>query len=144
MTNADESWAEVGEHFSRLGKTFRRHYADQEGAEEAGADIKDAFKGLAEAAERVATTVGEAFKDPEVKVEAKEAANSIVAAIGTTFGEVSDELKRVLSGSEVGGDEVSEEADAQAAEEVVEAAGEVDFDDPDQTPAAGDGDEDGI
>lgn len=132
MTDADESWAEVGEHFSKLGKSFRDHYEEQEGAEEAGADIKEAFKGLADAAGRVATTVGESFRDPVVKTEAKEAANSIVAAIGTTFGEVSDELKRVLSGADEQAVE-SEEIEVEAAHEVAEAAGDVEFDEPEET-----------
>jgi hypothetical protein len=94
MTNADESWSEVGDHFTRLGRKFRDHYEAQDRPSEVQANLEEAFKGLAEATQRVAATIGEVFRDPEVKEEAGAAASSFITALGATFGEVTDELRR--------------------------------------------------
>ena len=121
MTKTDDAWKEVGSHFTRLGQKFTKHYESQEGTEEIGPDIKDAFQGLAQAAERVAVTISDSVRDEEVKAEAKAAANSFVGALGATFGEVGEELKKVWTTTAPAESEDLEDAQR----EVAEAAGDV-------------------
>ncbi|MFQ5966345.1 MAG: hypothetical protein ACE5MI_01900 [Acidimicrobiia bacterium] len=121
MTKTDDAWKEVGDHFTRLGEKFTEHYESQEGTEEIGPDIKDAFQGLAKAAERVAATISESARDEDVKAAAKAAANSFVGALGATFGEVGEEVKKVWKPTAPA--ESEELEDAQR--EIAEAAGDV-------------------
>ena len=118
MSKTDDAWREVGSHFTRLGEKFNDHYRSREGSEELGSDIKDAFRGLAKAAERVAATISDTARDDDVKAEAKAAANSFVGALGVTFDQIGDELDRVVKTTP------SEDL-ADAEREVAEAAGDV-------------------
>ncbi len=127
MGKTDEAWEEVGSHFTRLGRRFRENYAAREGKGEVGPDVKDAFKGLVDAAERVASTIGDTVRDEDVRSEAKAAANSFVEALGTTFSEVGDELRKVFTTKteDEPTTEAEDESTAEAAREVAEAAGDV-------------------
>ena len=65
------------------------------------------------------TQVGNAFRDAEVKDDAKAAANSLLAAFGATFQEIGDALQRAMRKSE------SDLEAEPAAEDVVEEAEKV-------------------
>jgi len=67
----------------------------------------------------VASTIGDTLRDPEVKMEAKQAATSFVDALGATFGEVGEELRKVFKT-----DRKTESMD-EAGREVAEAAGDM-------------------
>lgn len=66
--------------------------AGEEGPSEG--DVKDAFRTLGAAFERVMDAVGSAFRDPDVRDQTKQAASSLVSALGATFEELGEELKR--------------------------------------------------
>jgi len=51
---------------------------------------------LATAADRIADTVREAAKDPDLKADAGAAANSLVDALAVTFDELGEEFKGLV------------------------------------------------
>lgn len=118
MSDVDSAWKEVGEKFSQLGGRFRDHYkalederrASAETAEEAEQEVKKAFAKVSEELDTAFTSVGHAFRDGEVKEDAKAAGQALLSALGTTFSEIGDALQRALGGRK-------EEVPAPAAEE---------------------------
>jgi hypothetical protein len=103
----DAAWNQVSEQFATLGDRLRRRYEESdiageglagEGAQGQGPagreSVQDAMRTLGEAAERLAATVGGAFRDPEVQADAKRAASSLVDALGITFSQVGEDIRR--------------------------------------------------
>lgn len=122
-TSADP-WTEATARWSGISEGFRRRYRDLVG--EDGPDeeaVRDAIRTLGEAAQSVVASIGTAMRDPEVRAQVKDAAASLVSALGTTFDELGDELRRTFA---------EEERDADA------GAGEVAGAEPPTTPSAPD------
>lgn len=143
MSDVKAGWSKVGEQFRELGDRLREHYreagpageaatapegsaTDAEATEEpAGTDegrkaeakVKEVVDQLAAAADRIADTVRDAAKDPELKADAGAAANSLVDALAVTFEELGEEFKGLVDqlrkkkdgGAKVEPDEVHEE-----------------------------------
>jgi len=104
MSDTDNAWQEVSEKFSALGRTFKQRYDERgEGAEPtegnvtAGAppDMKRAMDNVGDSIERVFGTIGDSLQDDNVKEQARSAFSSLVEALGTTFGELGDEVRRM-------------------------------------------------
>lgn len=122
MSDAKESWDNVSAKASSLGLKLKLHLAQARGAEEgpAGAtdagpateaaegaaateaeskearDVKDAFRRLADAIDDAFGAVGNAAKDPAVKEDVKAMGQALVEALGTTFSQVGDEVRKVV------------------------------------------------
>jgi hypothetical protein len=91
----DDPWAEAGERWSVIGDKLRERYRDMAGdGGPSEDDIRSALETLGDAARAVADSVGTAMKDPEVRDQVKDAAASFVTAIGQTFSQLGDELRR--------------------------------------------------
>lgn len=155
MGDVESAWKEVGEKFTELGYKFRDHYRKME-EERTGTDettteeSEKAFKKVTDELDTAFSSVGNAFRDAEVKDDAKAAANSLLAAFGATFQEIGDALQRAIGRtesdleSEPAPREVADEAEAtvkeaieevketveEATEEVKEAAEEATEEDP--------------
>ena len=141
----DAAWNRVSEQFATLGENLRRRFEsdDPPAAEEDGVreSLQDAIRTLGDAAERLATTVGSVIRDPEVQTEAKQAASSLVDALGMTFSQVGGEIRRRVDRSDAGGTDDAWDEPAPTVE-VVERLGTPTSPttpptDPDGPPATG-------
>ena len=100
MGDVESAWKEVGEKFTELGYKFRDHYrrleAERGGSEEKTEESEQAFKKVADELDTAFSSVGNAFRDADVKDDAKAAANSLLAAFGATFQEIGDAVQRAV------------------------------------------------
>ncbi len=115
MGDTDQAWQEVSEKFTALGRKFKQHYEDRgEGAEPtegdvtagAPADVKRAMDNVGDSLERVFGSIGDSFQDDDVKEQARSAFSSLVDALGATFSEIGQEVRKMGQPK----DEVEEEA----------------------------------
>ena len=94
-----DPWAEAGRRWASISDKLKEHYRGLAGEDGPGEDeIKSALDTLGEAARTVADSVGSAMKDPEVREQVKDAAASFVTALGQTFSQLGDELRRAREG----------------------------------------------
>jgi hypothetical protein len=94
---ATDPWTEASERWGDVGDGLRRRYRDLVGDRgPTEDDLRDALRTLGDAARSVADSVGSAMRDPEVRAQVKEAAASLVSALGATFEELGDELRRTF------------------------------------------------
>ena len=106
MGETDQSWQNVGEKFTELGRKFRQHYeargettepATEESPEEIPAEesseMKQALETIGDGLERVFGSIGDSLQDDEVKAQARSAFSSLLDAIGETFSELGDEVR---------------------------------------------------
>ena len=114
MGDVESAWKEVGEKFTELGYRFRDHYRkleeERDQTEEATEEEEQAFKKVADELDTAFASVGNAFRDGEVKDEAKAAANSLLAAFGATFQEIGDAFQRAIGRTESDLEAEAEEA----------------------------------
>jgi predicted trehalose synthase len=96
MTDSKEAWTDAGSKLSDLGRKLRQHYDDEAGTPEAQTEVKDALARLGGAVKDVFDALGHAAKDPEVKSDVQQVGQSLTAALGVTFSEVSDDLRRAF------------------------------------------------
>jgi hypothetical protein len=90
-----DPWDEAAERMRALGEKLKAQYRDMAGDEgPSEGEIRDAFRTLGSAFERVLDAVSSAFRDPDVREQTKQAAASFVSALGATFDELGDELRR--------------------------------------------------
>lgn len=96
MSSSEETWKEVGEKFSTLGRRFKEHYeeADTEGPETE--EVKEAFEKISDGLERMFSSVGKAVRDDTVKADAKAAASSLIDALGSTFEGLSENIRNAV------------------------------------------------
>jgi hypothetical protein len=133
MGDVESAWKEVGEKFTELGYKFRDHYrkleADREETGEATEEAEKAFKKVADELDTAFSSVGNAFRDADVKDDAKTAANSLLAAFGATFQEIGDAFQRAIGRTE---SDLETEPQPVVAEEVAEEVAEAEIDEPDE------------
>lgn len=106
----DAAWNRVSEQFATLGEALRRRYEDQEtdeGPEGSRETVQDALRTLGDAAERLASTVSTVIRDPDIQAEARQAASSLVDALGMTFSRMTGDVRRRMDRSD--GDDEWEE-----------------------------------
>jgi hypothetical protein len=122
MGDVESAWKEVGEKFTELGYKFRDHYRKLEAERAEGGETSEesekAFKKVTDELDTAFSSVGNAFRDAEVKDDAKTAANSLLAAFGATFQEIGDALQRAIGRS---ASDLETEAGESAVEDSVEA-----------------------
>ncbi len=98
----DAAWNRVSEQFATLGENLRRRYEEQEADEtvEGTRDsLQEALRSLGDAAERLASTVSSAFRDPQIQADARQAASSLVDALGMTFSRMTGEMRERMDRS---------------------------------------------
>lgn len=96
-----DPWAEAGRRWASISDKLKEHYRGLAGDDGPGEDeIKSALDTLGEAARTVADSVGSAMKDPEVREQVKDAAASFVTALGQTFSQLGDELRKAREDDE--------------------------------------------
>jgi hypothetical protein len=98
--NATDSWKSVGDDFSRLGDSFKKHYTGDETQSDTASEVKDALTTLGQGLDRLFGAVGEAVKDDEVKETARKAGTSLLDALGDTFTSAAMELRDAFKGSQ--------------------------------------------
>jgi len=104
MGDVETAWKEVGDKFTDLGSRFRDHYrkleAERSDGTEATEESEQAFKKVADQLDTAFAAVGNAFRDAEVKDDARTAANSLLAAFGATFQEIGDAFHRAIDNTQ--------------------------------------------
>lgn len=105
--SSKEAWDEVGERFAVFGRALAARYKQLE--QEAGMTADEDRRKLEEALQTVTRTLDQAFtslgdtiRDPNAKQGLKDAAGSIGTALGVTFSEVSDEIRKRVRSSGTG------------------------------------------
>ncbi|MPZ87168.1 MAG: hypothetical protein GEU81_03645 [Nitriliruptorales bacterium] len=102
MDPRDAAWNRVSEQFASLGESLRRHYEDEtpagETTEKARETVEDALRALGDAADRLATAAGNALRDTKVQQDAKDAAVSLVDALGVTFSTLRGQARERFDG----------------------------------------------
>jgi hypothetical protein len=110
LTDTDP-WDEAADRMRALGARLKDQYRDMVGDEgPSEGDVRDAFRTLGSAFERVLDAVSSAFRDPDVREQTKQAAASFVSALGATFDELGDELRRATRRGEHEAEPADEEA----------------------------------
>ena len=90
-----DPWAEAGRRWASISEKLKDHYRGLAGEDGPGEEeIKSALDTLGDAARAVADSLGSAMRDPEVREQVKDAAASFVTALGQTFSQLGDELRR--------------------------------------------------
>jgi DNA-binding ferritin-like protein len=107
--SSKEAWDEVGERFAVFGRALAARYKQLE--QERGATTEEDRRKLEEAMQTVTRTLDQAFtslgdtiRDPNAKQGLKDAANSVGTALGVTFSEVSEEIRKRVRSSGTGSD----------------------------------------
>jgi hypothetical protein len=99
MSDAKQSWDEVGNKFSGLGRKLKQHLDEEregESAQEAGRDVKAALERMVDSLDDAFDALGKAAKDPEVRNDVSDAGRSLVGAIGTSLEQLGDEVRRTV------------------------------------------------
>jgi len=92
MSEAQESWREVGKVLEGLGLKLKMHF---EGVQEEleGERFRDAVDAAGAGVQRAFDALGEAIRDPAIQDDVRRAAASLSDAISNTFSEVSAQLR---------------------------------------------------
>jgi ElaB/YqjD/DUF883 family membrane-anchored ribosome-binding protein len=56
--------------------------------------VDDALKQLSDALDAAFTSIGETLRDPDLRAQVKETANSLASAVSTTVHDVTDDVKQ--------------------------------------------------
>jgi len=104
MGEFEDSWQDVAGEFRTLGYAFRDHYRATKGEADTGPseeEVRSALHTMTDAVDAALTSVGKAIRDPNVQKNAKNAATSLVEALGETFTQVGEALDRTFRGNKV-------------------------------------------
>lgn len=98
MDRGDEAWRAVGDRFTSLGEHFHRHHerlSREQGAGRSSTEaVDESLRSMADAADRLVTSVGDAVRDPALQRDARRAADSLVDALEVTFAELGTEFRK--------------------------------------------------
>ncbi|CAN5803775.1 MAG: hypothetical protein ACR2NT_13675 [Acidimicrobiia bacterium] len=90
-----DPWERLGDQFAslreKLKDTYRQQSADEGPSED---DVKNAFRTLGKAWDRLADAVGTAVKDESVRQQVKGAATGFFEAVGSAFSQLGSELRK--------------------------------------------------
>lgn len=93
--DAKRKWDEAGERFAAFGRALAARYKQleqEQGAQER--EVRDALRTVTQTLDRAFTSLGDTLRDPHAKEELKAAARSLADALGSTFEEVAEEVRR--------------------------------------------------
>jgi hypothetical protein len=119
MAELKAAWEEVGTKATGLGLKLKLHYeqaragadtdaatSDADPSEAAPADpdraarsraVTDALQKLGEAIDKTVDAVAQAAKDPAIGADVRDVGRSLTHAMGTTFSEVSDDVRKAFN-----------------------------------------------
>jgi hypothetical protein len=99
MADARGAWSETGEKLTDLGRKLKVHYEEHHGGEgqQSRQELADAAKRVGSAVQDAFEAIGAAARDKSVQADVRAAGQSLVEALGATFGQASEEVRRVLS-----------------------------------------------
>ena len=105
--SSKEAWDEVGERFAVLGRALAARYKQLEqergtAAEEDKRRIEEAMESMTRTLDQAFTSIGDTVRDPYAKQGLKDAASSVGTALGVTFSEVSEEVRKRVRSSRTG------------------------------------------
>ncbi len=92
MTDARQSWEEVGKVLEGLGLKLKMH-AESARDEAGDSEIGDALKDAAAKVDSAFDALGNAVRDPAVKEDVKRAASALSDAIANTFSEAARNIR---------------------------------------------------
>lgn len=102
MTEQPSDWNDVADNFARLGRLLQERFAVTQPAEPRPADGTqegpDALRSLGDAMTRLGEQISATAQDPEVRIQARRAADSFTSALGSTFGTAADEIGGMMRG----------------------------------------------
>jgi hypothetical protein len=101
MADSRAAWNDAGERLTELGQKLKTHYEQQHGTDstQAREELADAAKRLGGAVQDAFEALGAAAKDKTVQADVKQVGQSVYDALGATFGQVSEELRRSFAAS---------------------------------------------
>ena len=86
MPEAKEKWDDVGSRFSEIARHIRQRYdANIAFSEDEAKKVDDALRQL-----------GDSMRDPEIRVELKQAGIAVADAVAATFSDVAEEIKKAV------------------------------------------------
>src|SRR5450755_4356496 len=99
MADARSAWNDAGERLTELGQKLKTHYEQQHGTDgpQTREELAEAAKRLGGAVQDAFEAIGSAARDRSVQSEVKQVGQSVYDALGATFGQVSEELRRSFS-----------------------------------------------
>lgn len=95
MTNARESWKEIGTKLEALGLKLKYHFEQERSDDEPSPD-DSAIQRLGRAIDDVADSVEHAVKDDAVKGDLKDIFGALPGALTQTFQQISGDVRRAL------------------------------------------------
>jgi hypothetical protein len=105
--DAKQAWSDVGERFSALGKRLSERYREAGSSGEAAAretqrTMEDTAKEIGDQISRALDALGATIRDDEAKADLKQAVNGVGEALGATFDEAADAIRRSVGSKEDG------------------------------------------
>lgn len=105
--DSKEAWDEVGERFAVLGRALAARYKQLEQergttAEEDKRKLEEALETVTRTLDQAFTSLGDTIRDPYAKQGLKDAARSFGDALGATFSDVSEEVRKRVRSSGTG------------------------------------------
>jgi hypothetical protein len=105
--DAKQAWNDVGERFSSLGKRLSERYREAGPSGEAAAretqrTIEDTAKEIGDQITRGLDALGATIRDDEAKADLKQALTAVGDALGATFDEAADAIRRSVGSKEDG------------------------------------------
>lgn len=95
MTDARESWKDIGSKLESLGLKLKYHFA-QERSEEESEDDDGAMQKLSRAIDDVTDSVENAAKDGAVKADVKDIFSALPGALTDTFQQLAGDVKHAI------------------------------------------------
>ncbi|HEV8420546.1 MAG TPA: hypothetical protein VGR13_04250 [Actinomycetota bacterium] len=105
-----EAWAEVGQHFSDVGKRIGEHYRNLEEEETRTSaatqreTVNDVIKKVVDQLDQAFTGLGNALRDPQTKDSLNKAAKSLGEALDSTFSGLGERMRQRNAKKEEPGD----------------------------------------
>jgi hypothetical protein len=93
--DTDEAWQQVSKSWVDIGDRLKDRYREVVGDAGPSEDqVRDALKTLGTAMQAVFDSLGSAMRDPDVRTQMKEATAGFASAVGQTFSDLGDEIRR--------------------------------------------------
>jgi hypothetical protein len=91
----DSRWDEVGDRFSKLGRTLQDRWTEnREGDHDGSEEVRDAMDGVRASLDDLADAITRTVNDPEVHDSAKAAAGGLIEALTASLDQLADKIQR--------------------------------------------------
>jgi hypothetical protein len=114
--DAKQAWNDVGERFASLGKRLSERYREAGPSGEADAretqrKLEDAAKEVGDQVTRALDALGATIRDEAAKADLKQALNAVGEALGATFDEAAEAIRRTVRSKDEGAPPPTREGD---------------------------------